>query len=263
MLFLCYNRPIFIKNDSYSMQLLSLADLHAIADRSAFDFEKISRLADDDGLVGAGADLYPATLLNAYRHGVFPWFSDSDPIYWWCPPLRCVISPIDFKPAKSLVRTAKKTDWTLSTNIAFTEVIDACAKPRTYTDDTWIGDEIAKAYIRLHDMGVAMSIEVWENGVGSELIGGLYGVQFGAIFCGESMFHTRTDASKIAFWGLNTLAKSSKIELIDCQLENPHLMSLGASLMPRDDFLARLSTLNRIPSDPLDAQIKVKDLIGI
>lgn len=243
------------------MPHLDLADLHTIADLAAFDFGRIIDLADDDGFIGTGADLSTATLLNAYRSGAFPWFGADDPICWWCPPVRCVLSPNAFRPAKSLVRTAKKMPWHITTNHAFERVITACAKPRTYTDETWLGDEMMDAYTKLHHMGVAMSVEVW-NGTPADgkLIGGLYGIQFGAVFCGESMFHTHTDASKIAFWGLIHFAKACHIQLIDCQLENPHLMSLGATLLPRDEFLTTLRTLSRTKTSPLFGDISTHAL---
>ncbi|WFF38406.1 leucyl/phenylalanyl-tRNA--protein transferase [Moraxella nasibovis] len=243
------------------MNPLNLTDLHAIADRSAFDFGSVIELADEDGFIGAGADLSTATLLNAYRTGVFPWFSAGDPICWWCPPIRCVINPNDFRPAKSLIRTAKKSNWQISTNLAFDEVMRACAEPRAYTDETWIVDEMIDAYTRLHELGVAFSVEVWaDTPKDSELLGGLYGLQLGSLVCGESMFHRRTDASKIAFWAMTALAKHAGVQLIDCQLENPHLMSLGASLLPKDDFLAQIHTLNRTDTPHIHGRMAVQDL---
>ncbi|MFA9486924.1 MULTISPECIES: leucyl/phenylalanyl-tRNA--protein transferase [unclassified Moraxella] len=246
------------------MHLPSLADLHAIADRSAFDFNSVVDMADENGFVGTGADLSTATLLNAYRTGVFPWYSDGDPICWWCPPTRCVLYPDEFYPTKSLIRTAKKNAWQISTNLAFRQVMRACAAPRSYTNDTWINDEMLDAYARLHELGVAISVEIWE-GVpkDSELIGGLYGLQFGAIFCSESIFHTRTDASKIAFWAMTILAKQADVKLIDCQLENPHLISLGAYLIKKSDFLDRLTTLNHTDTPHMTGSMAVNDLVTL
>lgn len=245
------------------MQYLDLADLHTIANRAAFDFKQVTDLADDDGFIGAGADLSTATLLNAYRNGVFPWFGANDPICWWCPPVRCIIHPNDFRPAKSLIRTAKKMPWHITTNRAFDSVMSACAAPRTYSDDTWINTQMMHAYTKLHELGVAMSVEVWDNTADEVLVGGLYGVQYGAIFCGESMFHTQKDASKVAFWALMNFAKSCGIRLIDCQLENPHLMSLGAILMPRDEFLTTLAILNHTPTPPLSGSMSTQHLAFI
>lgn len=224
----------------------SLASLHTLADACPYDFQNAALMADSDGFLGTGADLSAATLLHAYRSGVFPWFDADDPICWWSPSTRCVIKPDAFTPSKSLVRTAKKQPWTLTTNLVFDDVIDACSQPRHYTSDTWIHDEMKMAYGELHRLGVAVSVEIWAGTpLDGELIGGLYGVNIGAIFCGESMFHRQTDASKVAFWGLMKLCQQTGIALVDCQLENPHLMSLGASLMPRSEFLQTLKALVR------------------
>lgn len=226
------------------MDIKTLQDLHKIADQCPYDFYNAHLLADVDGFLGTGADLSPPTLLHAYRSGVFPWFNADDPICWWSPNPRCVINPSHYQPAKSLVRTAKKSPWMLSVNTAFDDVVQACSQPRKYSSDTWIHQEIKDAYQSLYHLGAAFSIEIWSGRpLGSELIGGLYGVNLGAIFFGESMFHTQTDASKMAFWGLMQLTKNSGIKLVDCQLENPHLISLGASTISRDVFLERLSQL--------------------
>lgn len=224
-----------------------------------YDFKAmVSRLDKSDDLVGVGADLAPSTLIGAYMNGVFPWY-DDEPICWYSPSTRCVITPSDFRPKKSLVRTAKKSSWVLTTNHAFDDVIHACANARPHA--TWINADMTHAYQNLHRLGVAVSIEVWADKPDGTLIGGLYGLQLGAMFCGESMFHAQTDASKIAFWGLMMLCQKMGVELVDCQLENSHLMSLGARLMDRDEFLTHLPktqqhapTLNTLP-------IKVADFI--
>lgn len=224
--------------------MLSLHEIHAIADRCPYDFTSMQLVADGDGFLGIGADLSPETLLHAYRCGVFPWFNSDDPICWWSPDPRCVITPQEFRPSKSLSRTAKKSPWILTTNYAFDAVIDACSQPRSYGSDTWIHDEIKTAYHQLHQLGVAASIEIWEGQpLKSDLIGGLYGVNIGGIFCGESMFHRRSDASKLAFWGLMLLAWRCDILLVDCQLQNSHLSSLGATPMTRKDFMNELNQL--------------------
>lgn len=226
---------------------MNLKQLHAIADTCPYDFGAGVRLLSDEdthGFLGQGADLTAPTLLHAYRCGVFPWFNEDEPTAWWSPDPRCVLVPSDFVPKKSLTRTACKAEWTLTTNHAFTEVIKACAKPRAYADGTWIGDDMIEAYTRLHELGVAVSVEVWQGEpLQSPLIGGLYGLNIGAVFCGESMFHRVTDSSKVAFWGLMTLCQKQGITLVDCQLENSHLMSLGAKLMDRAKFLSRLNEL--------------------
>lgn len=218
---------------------MDLAKLHAIADDCSFDFANARLLADDDGFLGTGADLSPSTLLHAYRCGVFPWFNAGEPICWWSPNPRCVLAPSDFVPSKTLRRTAKKHGWIVSANHDFAAVIQACSE----RPETWITQEMQHAYTQLHKLGAAVSIEVWADEVGGTLIGGLYGVQIGALFCGESMFHTRTDASKIAFWSLTHFAQQADITLIDCQLPNPHLLSLGAVSCTKTRFLQQLDTL--------------------
>ncbi|MFB6348817.1 leucyl/phenylalanyl-tRNA--protein transferase [Moraxella sp. ZJ142] len=243
----------------------TLTQLHALADTCPYDFRAAARSSDHDGFLGTGGDLDAASLLHAYRSGVFPWFGHDEPICWWSPKSRCVLPPADFYPSKSLIRTAKKQPWRISTNLAFAAVIDACSQPRRDTSETWIHDSMKAAYQQLHKLGVAVSVEVWAGQpLHSELIGGLYGVNFGAIFCGESMFHRQTDASKIAFWALMHLAKHSGIALIDCQLENPHLMSLGAKIIDKDEFLTILDTLVTTPCTGLNHQmhlINCQDLL--
>ena len=202
------------------------------------------------GLIAMGADLAPATLLSAYCQGMFPWFNDDEPIAWWCPEPRCVIAPSDYQPSKSLRKTAKKAVWKITLNQAFDEVIQNCSLPRSYSEDTWIHEEMIEAYLTLHQLGFAHSIEVWQAADTDtdtddswQLIGGLYGLKIGSIYFGESMFHTVTDASKIAFWALMRLCDYSKIPLVDCQLPNPHLLSLGAQTLERQQFLKLLSKL--------------------
>ncbi|OOS05289.1 leucyl/phenylalanyl-tRNA--protein transferase [Moraxella cuniculi DSM 21768] len=225
--------------------------LHTLADDCPYDFGADS-LPDSDGFLGIGGDLSAATLLHAYRCGAFPWYSPNEPICWWSPDVRCVIRPSDFRPSKSLQRTAKTQAWAISSNLSFLAVVEACSQPRQDSAESWIGDDIKAAYSQLNQLGAASSIEVW-TGVPqhSELIGGLYGVHFGSIFCGESMFHRKSDASKIAFWALMQLSKQAGIELIDCQVVNNHLLSLGASKLAKADFLKALTTLVHRPSGNL------------
>lgn len=217
---------------------------------------------DGVGLVGMGGDLAPQTLLSAYSQGLFPWFNEDEPIAWWCPEPRCVLDPITFKPSKSLKRLVKSSDWHWTVNHAFEDVIHACSLPRSYTDDTWIHDEMIEAYTQLHKLGYAHSIEVWDNEM---LIGGLYGLKIGQIYFGESMFHTQSNASKVAFWALNQFCQQTDVQLIDCQLPNPHLESLGAKIMPRNVFLqtlADLVTKNSISwHDFADNKNPVQDLV--
>lgn len=197
------------------------------------------------GLVAIGADLAPETLLSAYSQGLFPWFNEDEPIAWWSPEPRCVLEPKSFVPSKSLKRLAKASAWHWSVNTAFEEVIHACSLPRSYAEDTWIHEEMIKAYTELHKLGYAHSFEVWDD---QSLIGGLYGLKIGQIYFGESMFHRQSNASKVAFWALNNFCQHTGVELIDCQLPNPHLQSLGAGIMPRQLFLARLNDWVSRPS---------------
>ncbi|WP_201527485.1 leucyl/phenylalanyl-tRNA--protein transferase [Psychrobacter frigidicola] len=200
---------------------------------------------DGVGIVAIGGDLAPYTLISAYAQGLFPWFNEDEPIAWWCPEPRCVMVPSDYQPSKSLRRQAKRERWQLTLNQAFDEVIHACSLPRSdglpEGEHTWIHEEMIDAYTELHAYGFAHSVEVWDND--GQLIGGLYGLKIGNIYFGESMFHRASNASKLAFWGLMHLCDQSGIALIDCQLPNEHLMSLGAVTLPRRDFLAQLDTL--------------------
>lgn len=197
--------------------------------------------SDDDGLVGLGGDLQVPTLLQAYLEGCFPWFDAPDAIAWWCPNPRCVLVPDTFVPKKSLVRNLKRqSDWYLCLNHDFKSVIHACSLPRVYSCDTWIHQSMKDAYQSLHHIGAAFSLEVYER---HALIGGLYGVKIGSVVFGESMFYTKTDASKAAFWALAKYCQDTKVPLIDCQLPNSHLFSLGATLMARTDFLDTLKEL--------------------
>lgn len=202
---------------------------------------------EGEGLVAIGADLAPSTILEAYQHGIFPWFSKDEPICWWSPDPRCIIIPHEFQPSKSLLRQLKKDQYTITLNRVFEQVMQACAAPRAYADDTWISEQIIQGYTGLHQAGYAHSVEIWEN---NELVGGLYGVQLGQAFFGESMFSRRTDVSKMAFYFLMQLCAASKFPWVDCQLPNEHLMSLGATTLPRKNFLAQLPhVLTKSPPD--------------
>ena len=200
---------------------------------------------DGIGIVAVGGDLAPTTLISAYAQGLFPWFNEDEPIAWWCPEPRCISVPTDYKPSKSLRKQANRTRWQLTLNQAFDDVIRACSLPRSNElpegEHTWIHDEMIEAYTELHAQGFAHSIEVWDDK--QQLIGGLYGLKIGGIYFGESMFHVASNASKLAFWGLMRLCAQSKVELVDCQLPNDHLTSLGATTLPRAEFLAQLNTL--------------------
>lgn len=192
-------------------------------------------LADPDGLLAVGGDLSIERLLLAYRNGIFPWFSDDDPICWYSPHERCVIYPAEVKVSKSMAKVLKSGTFVVTFNHAFREVIVNCAKVgRKDQPGTWITQEMQDAYIGLHEKGYAKSVEVWKDSV---LVGGLYGVEVGDVFCGESMFSLVSNASKTA---LIWLCKTDRFKLIDCQLPNDHLMSLGAEMISRkqyDEFL--------------------------
>lgn len=232
--------------------------LHQYIDQCPYQFPHPED-ADPDGkgIVAIGGDLTAATLLSAYAQGLFPWFNDDDaPIAWWSPEPRCVIYPAQYKPSKSLQKQVKKSDWYTSVNQDFEQVITQCSLPRNYTNETWITDAMQTAYIELHELGFAFSVEVWD--AQQQLVGGLYGLKMGGVFCGESMFHRASNASKIAFWRLNQLCTQTGVKLIDCQLENDHLISLGAVCQSRQTYLAdlpKLITTHTLDWHSLDEQI--------
>lgn len=211
-----------------------------------YDFPDPATIDPDGiGIVAIGGDLASETLISAYAQGLFPWFNEDEPIAWWCPEPRCVMVPAEYIPSKSLRRQVKKERWQLTLNQAFDEVIHACSLPRSNGlpegEHTWIHQEMIDAYGKLHAQGFAHSIEVWDET--NTLIGGLYGLKLGGIYFGESMFHRASNASKMAFWGLMRLCEQSQVALVDCQLPNEHLMSLGATTLPRADFLHQLDSL--------------------
>lgn len=193
-----------------------------------------------NGLLAAGGDLASQRLLNAYRHGIFPWYTEGGPILWWSPAPRCVIYPSKVHLSRRTRRRFNSGEYRLTVDGAFREVIAACAQPREYEEGTWITAEMEAAYTRLHELGRAHSLEVW---LGDELIGGIYGLALGAAFFGESMFNRATDASKIALVALCRLLEAREIGLLDCQVGNPHLFSMGAELLSRAAFESELSDL--------------------
>ncbi|MCG1037557.1 leucyl/phenylalanyl-tRNA--protein transferase [Polaribacter sargassicola] len=189
----------------------------------------------DDGIIALGGDLSEERLIFAYKNGIFPWFSEGEPIVWYCPYKRMVLLPSDIKVSKSMRKIINKQEFTITENKAFKEVIFNCKNiERNDGFGTWITDDMKQAYINLHKIGVAKSIEVWKDGV---LVGGLYGVEVNNVFCGESMFSKVSNASKLAFI---YLAKNKKYKLIDCQIYNEHLASLGAKEIDRKWFLKTL-----------------------
>jgi leucyl/phenylalanyl-tRNA--protein transferase len=201
-------------------------------------------LRSPPGLLAAGADLSSARLVDAYRHGIFPWFSKGDPILWWSTDPRMVLFTDEFRISRSLrkrlIRSAADPRFEIRCDSAFTVVIRACAAPRNGERGTWIVDEMIAAYIELHRLGIAHSVETWIDG---ELAGGLYGLSIGRMFFGESMFARATDASKLALAYLIAFAKSEGIPMLDCQQQTTHLASLGARPIPREDFVAQVAVL--------------------
>ena len=187
------------------------------------------------GIVAFGGDLSSARLLLAYRSGIFPWFNDDEPILWWSPVKRMVLFPDEIKISKSTARLILKSAFQVTFNQNFRDVITNCQNiKRAGENGTWITDEMLEAYCDLHEKGWAKSVEVWQE---KELVGGLYGVDLGHIFCGESMFSKVANASKIAFTSLAGKLKSEQYKLLDCQIYNPHLESLGCREIPRTDFV--------------------------
>lgn len=197
-------------------------------------------LTQPNGLLAAGGDLSASRLLEAYRNGIFPWFSPGDPILWWSPDPRMVLLPSEFKLSASLRKTLKRGNFEVRSNHAFEQVVRACAAPREGENGTWIVEEMVAAYCELHRLGHAHSVEVWMEG---QLVGGLYGVAIGKMFYGESMFSRRTDGSKIAFAHVVRQLKRWGFGMIDCQMHTPHLASLGAREIPRAEFIFRLQDL--------------------
>ena len=189
--------------------------------------------ADADGLVGIGADLAPATLVDAYRRGIFPWPHPGVPLPWFCPDPRGVVSPDTVHVARSLRRTLRRSGWHTTVDAATAAVIDACGQ-RPQDEGTWISAEMHRAYLHLHRIGWVHSVEVWD---GTTLVGGIYGVQLGGVFTGESMFHRASDASKVALVDLLDRFTTAGGGLLDVQLQTPHLASLGATELARHDFL--------------------------
>lgn len=202
-------------------------------------------LKEPDGLLAMGGDLSPARLIMAYQHGIFPWFSDEDPLLWWSPSLRAVFPPETLKLNRSLRKYINKTELTFSVNHAFSTVIAECAAPRKKQNGTWILPQMQQAYLNLHQAGIAHSIEVWQQ---EKLVGGLYGLALGGIFCGESMFNRIPNAAKLALVALQQHLSKYCQGWIDCQLPNPFLLQQGAQPMPRKDYLSLLQQLQQQPA---------------
>ncbi len=228
-----------------------MKSIFLIQDKQPFPPVELA-LEQPNGLLAAGGDLSPERLLDAYRHGIFPWFNEDDPILWWSPNPRMVLFPAEFKTSNSLRKTLRNGNYEVRTDTAFEQVMRACAAPRNGQAGTWIQEEMIAAYCVLHRMGYAHSVETWMDG---ELVGGLYGMAIGSMFYGESMFSRKTNASKIALahlarqlerhgFGPSTGLRTG---MIDCQMNTPHLASLGAREIPRDEFIRRLQELIHCP----------------
>lgn len=193
-----------------------------------------------NGLLAAGGDLSPARILNAYKQGIFPWYTEGEPILWWSPNPRMVLFPHELHIPKSLAKRMRRKDYEVRFNTAFRHVIQACAAPRREVSTTWITESMVEAYSMLHTMGFAHSIETWMN---DRLIGGLYGVVIGKVFFGESMFTYYPDASKIAFVDWVQYLVKNGFKLIDCQMKTEHLARFGAREISRDQFIHQLDQL--------------------
>lgn len=217
------------------MQFPAVIDPYA----AGCEFPEVSRaLAEPNGLLAIGGSLTPDCLLTAYRQGIFPWFSEGQPILWWSPDPRMVLFPQRLKISRSLRKTLRHSPYHVTLDRAFGEVIRGCAQPRADEAGTWIGGDMIHAYAQLHDLGYAHSAEAW---CGDTLVGGVYGVAIGRVFFGESMFYRARDASKTAFVHLVRQLAAWQFSVIDCQMRTQHLERLGAEEIPRARFVQLLS----------------------
>jgi len=212
---------------------------------SPYDFPPLEEAADcPDGLLAVGGDLSSQRILVAYRKGIFPWYSEDEPILWWSPSQRMVLLPASLKVSRSLRQAVKRKIFMVTFDHCFQEVITQCAAPRPGVNGTWITEEILQAYCQLHEEGFAHSVESWYEG---QLVGGLYGISLGKVFFGESMFSRQTNASKVAFVHLVKQIQKWDYELIDCQVATDHLESLGAVEIPRGVYKILLDCLCDAP----------------
>ncbi len=207
--------------------------------RDSLDFPPLDKaLREPNGLLAAGGDLSADRLVQAYRHGCFPWYQDGQPILWWSPDPRTVLFPDELHISRSLNKTLRQAQYQVTFDRDFSAVIRACAAPRTYADGTWITSSMQAAYLKLHRRGIAHSVEVRLDG---ELAGGLYGLAIGQLFFGESMFSRADNASKVGFITLVEHLRAWGFVLIDCQMPTQHLQSLGARAIPRAEFAGYLA----------------------
>ncbi len=204
-------------------------------------------LRNPNGLLAAGGDLSAGRLLDAYRHGVFPWYSGSEPLLWWSPDPRMVLYCDELKVSRSLAKSARNKGYEVRIDTCFSKILDSCSGPRRGESGTWLGRDMKAAYLALHHAGYAHSFETW---LGDDLVGGLYGVAIGRMFYGESMFSRETDASKVALVNLVDFLRERKFPLVDCQMHTPLLASLGAREIPRRSFLRALATLVNYAESP-------------
>lgn len=201
-------------------------------------------MRDPNGLLAIGGDLSVTRMIRAYSQGIFPWYNPDEPILWWCPDPRAVLIPSELRVSRSLAKTIRKENYAVSLNLAPAEVLDACAGPRRGSRGTWLGPDMRRAYLELHEKGFCQTVEVWRQGY---LIGGLYGVSIGRAFFGESMFSRESDASKIALYHLCRQLQAWRYEVIDCQISSAHLQSLGARDVSRERFLGLLRSAVEAP----------------
>jgi leucyl/phenylalanyl-tRNA---protein transferase len=197
-------------------------------------------LREPDGLLAAGGDLSPQRLLSAYRRGIFPWYSSGQPILWWSPDPRAILVPAELKVSRSLAKSIRNRGYETRIDTAFRQLIRSCGSRDIRPEGTWLSPEMCAAYADLHALGYAHSFETWHEG---KLVGGLYGVAVGRAFFGESMFSTATDASKVALARLCDELRQRSFAIVDCQMNTPHLASLGARLTPRVEFLHAVTRL--------------------
>lgn len=200
---------------------------------------------EPNGLLAAGGDLSPERLLAAYRHGCFPWYQDGQPVLWWSPDPRTVLYPEELHVSRSLRKKLRQGTFDITFDRAFRDVIEGCAGPRSYTDGTWITTPMQNAYVKLHQLGIAHSVEVWQD---EQLVGGLYGLAMGRLFFGESMFSHTTDASKAGFVTLVERLRDWGFKMIDCQMPTQHLASFGARAITRQAFAETLAKYLDEPS---------------
>ena len=223
--------------------MIRIRDLDTLAPYTFPDPERA--LADPNGLLAFGGDLSPRRLVAAYSHGIFPWYAEGDPLLWWSPDPRCVFASDGVHVSRSLAKSLRKSAWRWSMDRAFADVMRACAAPRAGQDGTWITGDMLIAYARLHGLGHAHSLEVWD---GDELVGGVYGICTGRMFSAESMFSRRSNASKAALIALAYVLRARGFPWIDAQVPNPHLMRMGARTIPRRRYLEELARLVAQPA---------------